>query len=114
MELKEFVKKSILETMTAIYEAQLEWKSSVGKGGINPAWEGTDQLYKHVQQIEFDVAVTATDTESGKANAGIKVMSLDIGAAGEKGRQNSTISRIKFIVPVVAPVDVIVGGGRPE
>ncbi len=114
MELKEFVKASILETMAAIHEAQVEWKASVGKGAINPAWEGTDQLYKHVREIEFDVAVTASSSQLGKANAGIKVMSLDIGAGGELGRQNSTVSRIKFVVPVVPPVDVILGGGRPE
>nr|WP_314529070.1 hypothetical protein [uncultured Brevundimonas sp.] len=113
MELKAFIKASLLETMNAIYEAQTEWRETVGKGAINPAWEDTSDLHRYSREIEFDVAVTAAKSASGKANAGIKVMSLDIGAGGQVGSENSTVSRIKFTVPIVPPVAVITGGGRP-
>lgn len=104
MELKDFVKATLLETMNAIHEAQTEWKKTVDKGAINPAWEDTSELYRHVREIEFDVAVTAATNASGKANAGIKVLALDIGAGGQVNSENSTVSRIKFVVPVVPPV----------
>ena len=114
MELKDFIKTTLLETMTAIHEAQVEWQANVGKGAINPAWEDTSDLHRYGREIEFDVAVTAATSASGKATAGIKVMSLDIGAAGQIGSENSTVSRIKFAVPIVPPVQIIIGGGRPH
>lgn len=114
MELKDFIKTTLLETMTAVYEAQTEWQQTIGKGAINPAWEDTTDLHRYGREIEFDVAVTASTNASGKANAGIKVLSLDIGAGGQMGSENSTVSRIKFTVPIVPPVQVIVGGGRPS
>lgn len=113
MELKDFVKATLLQTMNAIYEAQTEWKETVDKGAINPAWEDTSELHKHVREIEFDVAVTAGNSTSGKAGAGINVLALEIGAHGQVTAENSTVSRIKFTVPVVPPVQVIIGGGKP-
>lgn len=115
MELKEFVKATLLETMEAIHEAQKEWHTRTGgRGVINPAWGGTEELHKHVQQLEFDVAVTVEKKTSGRAGGGVKVVALDLGVGGEIAASNSTVSHIKFKVPIVPPVQVVMGGGRPS
>lgn len=114
MELKEFIKRSVLDVMEATLEAQTEWEARTGnKGFINPAWDGTEHLHEHVQEIDFDVAVTAGSTTAGKANAGIKVFSLDLGASGEIRDEGSTVSRLRFKMPIVPPVQVV-HGGKPK
>jgi predicted helicase len=111
MELKLFIKSSLTQIMEAIHESQVEWNQNhPGKGAINPAWDSTNRLRDHTQNVEFDVAVTVENSQSGNAGAGIKIFSASVGLSGEIAAGNSTVSRIKFIVPVVPPVQIIIGG----
>lgn len=115
MELKEFISSSLTQIMEAVQEAQVNWEQSSGKGAINPAWDGTQRLRDHTQLVEFDVAVTTEQTKSGKGQAGIKIFSASIGADGEMASGHSSVSRIKFALPIVAPVVIIHGGDvRPQ
>lgn len=59
------------------------------------------------QDVEFDIAVTVSDEVSGKANAGIKVLSVGIGGEGAKAAKESTVSRVKFTVPIIPPVQLV-------
>lgn len=115
MELKEFISSSLTQIMEAVQEAQVNWGQSSGKGAINPAWDSTERLRDHTQNVEFDIAVTTEQTKSGKGEAGIKVFSASVGAKGEVASGHSSVSRIKFAVPIVAPVIIIHGGDvRPK
>jgi hypothetical protein len=50
------------------------------------------------------VAVTEADKTSAGGKAGIKLLpALEIGGEGSKGWERSTVSRIKFTIPVVFP-----------
>jgi hypothetical protein len=113
MELRDFVKTTLVEIMGAVFDAQVEWNQKCGKGVINPVWDGTERLFEHVQEVDFDVAVTASSGSTGKAGAGIKVFSVDVGASGEKKVEASSVSRIRFKVPIVPPVEVV-HGGKPK
>jgi hypothetical protein len=111
MELKYFIKSSLLQIMEAVNEAQGEWQNKTdGKGAINPAWDSTDRLKDHTQIVEFDVAVTSENSKSGKGEAAIKILSAKFGAAGEIKSGDGTVSRLKFTIPIVPPVIVIHGG----
>jgi hypothetical protein len=59
------------------------------------------------REIEFDVAVTATQSTARRAGAGILVGALGIGGQASSQATSSSISRIKFSVPVSFP-------GKPE
>lgn len=109
MELKELVQRSLIDVLTAIHDAQVEWKGSIDKGAINPVWNNTSKLHEHVHKMEFDIAVTAGSAKSGSAKAGINVLGVDIGGSGALESQNSSVSRIKFTIPVVPPVQVVMG-----
>lgn len=56
------------------------------------------------REIEFDIAVTASEENSNdintKAKLTIKVVSASIGSDEIKTIQNSTISRVKFSLPI--------------
>ena len=91
MELKEFVKKVIIDLDQAVSEAN----------------DGTDRevRFKGVKggrtAVEFDIAVTVESTDTGKGGGEIKVWGIgQIGATGSTESKNSTISRVSFGVDI--------------
>jgi hypothetical protein len=53
--------------------------------------------------VEFDVAVTAQDAAGSKATVGVVAGILGAGTQGTLSSEKTTVSRIKFVVPVVLP-----------
>ena len=100
MELKEFVSKALKDIIDGVEDVRSE---SVRDLFLNK----TDQS----RTVEFDIAVTAEDVVTGKAEAGIKVLSLG-GFGGDVSTEtkNSTVSRIKFGVHI----DTWEKGDRPK
>lgn len=116
MDLKDFVKESLVQISSAIIEANeaLEGTNAV----VNPfnivTLSGSERAYGRVNDaysekepvvevVEFDVAVT---TESGTQTGGgirISVASIGLGAEGKSTGAHSNESRIKFKVPMVYP-----------
>ena len=112
MELREFVRASLVDIIMAVREADAE----AAKLGaiINPGHRSLPHGAKHlprttglvpIQDIEFDVAVTASRAEGSEAKAGIEVVGISLGL-GVKGKSESeaiSVSRLRFSVPVVLP-----------
>lgn len=114
MDLKDFVRESLVQIANGISEANaaLEGTSAAvnphnvqaysteakAYGRLNDAFKEKDAL---VELVEFDVAVT---TESGTQTGGgikISVASIGVGAEGKSTGSQSRESRIKFRVPMV-------------
>ncbi len=100
MELREFVKQTLLQVVQGVSDAQ---------EGLSPTARAknariTPEGFRSARQlVEFDVVVSTTDAESEKAGAGIFVGPFALGAKGEDARATSNVSRIKFQVPVALP-----------
>jgi hypothetical protein len=76
-------------------------------GSISPAWKYDDKIIwkDYVQPVEFDVAVTASEKSSVGGKGGIKILSVgQVGAEGSTGVERSTVSRVKFSIPILPPV----------
>ena len=58
-----------------------------------------------VQNIEFDVAVTVTEGSEKKGGLGVSIASLSLGGTAQASSTNSSISRIKFSIPVAWPLE---------
>lgn len=118
MDLKEFVKESIVQIAQGIDEANKELEESSAM--VNPihvvANTDSAQAYARtrkpsdinpdariVEKVEFDVAVVAETGEGGKVGAKLSIASIGIGGEGEKKSMNKSESRIKFTVPMVYP-----------
>ena len=56
-----------------------------------------------VQEVEFDVAVSVSNQGNLKGGMGLVVPVLAIGYQAEKETVNSTVSRVKFKIPVAFP-----------
>ena len=119
MNLKEFIKESIVQISQGITEAEDELQDS--SAVVNPrhvATAKTDGVYgymvspddtKHkyyraaVQSVDFDVAVYASESTGKKAGVGLMVGTVGIGAQGKEESGSRSESRIKFSVPVTFP-----------
>lgn len=117
MELKDFIKETILEISTAIKEANEEAEKNGLNIMVNPdgiyggsAHERSYTVQRDemnttriIEEIKFDVAVTTEAEKTGNVKGGIKIASFDIGGGGSLADKNSTISRITFSIPVSLP-----------
>jgi hypothetical protein len=53
--------------------------------------------------IEFDVAVTAGETQSQGGSGGITIVGLGLKGEGKAETANTTVSRVRFSVPIGYP-----------
>ncbi|WP_133170080.1 hypothetical protein [Kumtagia ephedrae] len=101
MNLKDFVRTTLLEIMEGVASAQQEWNSRPNsKGVINPVFGSVQEAHKYTRTVKFDVAVTVSEAKEGSGNAGLKIWSVELGASGALSSGNSTVSRVEFEIPV--------------
>jgi hypothetical protein len=102
-DLRTFVSQTLIDVAGAIRDAQ---EATRGVGAIiNPAnvrLEGRAQTEarRGVEDVRFDVAVTAEDVKGKKG--GFQVSILSIGAS--KTAANANATRVSFSIPVCWPV----------
>lgn len=118
MELKDFIKQTILEISTAVQEANEEAEKNGINIMVNPknifgntngersyTLKNKDESdIRYIEEISFDVAVTTEGEKNGNLKGGIKIATFDIGGGGSLRDKNSTISRISFMIPVALPI----------
>lgn len=112
MDIREFVSTVLQEIVSGVQDAQTEIQ---GDGEINPhIWMAErDNASKQrilesnngkwIHMVEFDVAVTVADSTNTKGVVGLVVGSIGLGSQGQSTNQNSTVSRVKFEVPIAFP-----------
>jgi hypothetical protein len=107
MELKDFVAETLLAIQEGVADAIRRSDENSTVGRINPVWQSANEKIdwkEYVQPVEFDVAVTTTDKSAASGKGAVKVLSIaELGADGSKSREQSTVSRIKFSIPISAP-----------
>lgn len=114
MDLQEFISETLKQIFDGVTDAQETVETSGGQ--INPRVqcpnvESVSIPYLTLRgdpktpatNIDFDVALTITDTSGKAGKAGLVV--YGVGAGVEAGSQttNSTVSRVKFSVGVALP-----------
>jgi hypothetical protein len=117
--IEEFVKASIVGIMSGIRGAQKEYQKDntayaplISPSSAPPLIDiggGTKGYADKIYDLEFDLAVTIDESSSSKFTgaSGIKVAGLytgDLGISGESTGGHSTVSRIRFKIPVRYPL----------
>lgn len=104
MDLKEFTK----QTLVQIVEGAAAANAELNNGAYIPyeAPQNTKRfIYEdgaNIIDVDFDVAITATECEGTNGGASLKVASfLNMGGGAESKTENQTISRIKYTIPLV-------------
>lgn len=106
MELREFVKTTLVEIIGGVEDARKEIEKEGSNAYVAPITKNMGR--NDPTAVAFDVAVTATESADGKAEAGIKVWALRLGASGGISTGSESVSRIQFSVPIALP------GRRPQ
>ena len=112
IELKDFITESLKQMIIGVEEAQKFAKEHNSK--INPKdiffQHGMDARVSSVEQsqkiqmIDFDVAVTTGENAGKEGGIGIFASPIQIGIKGHSGEEISNVSRLKFSIPLLLPV----------
>jgi hypothetical protein len=116
MDIEAFISHSMQQIFAGINAAQSATKDKYGGAKINPrgvtAVErdasgniGPHEMHTKLQiyRVEFDIAVSVSESSKTSGAVGIHVAVFAAGTKGETSTENSSISRIKFSIPVVWP-----------
>ena len=111
MDLKEFIQQALVQVAEGLTSAQAPIQNLGGM--LNPSLSGNhEDLGKHglllafhstVSVVTFDIALTANTGQGTKGGIGVIVGAVSLGSTGESKTESSTVSRIKFAVPMMLP-----------
>ena len=112
MDIKDFIKESLLQIVEGIAEtnealkdkgAYIPTRMVVGEG----VWVTLDKetnTTRHFMRVDFDLAVTVTQSDKLKAGGGLSIASVfNAGVSSEDASKNEEISRIKYTLPIALP-----------
>jgi len=108
MEIKEFIKETIVQIFEGISDAQKEVDGKLGL--VNPpeiklsnqVGYSANAITK-TTDIDFELAVTENDNNETKGGLSVLFGNINLGSSIKKGNENTVINRVKFSVPVVYP-----------
>lgn len=114
MKLDEFVFESIKQVIDGIDNAReyaetkgakisgehLNFIGAKNGGGIVYMNHDNSEI---IEKIDFDIAVSAKEGDKVKGGVGLFVGAVGIGTQGQIENENSSMSRIKFSVPLHLP-----------
>ena len=100
MDLQSFVKETICQIVRGVKDAQEEVGDLAIVNYRSVRSETADGDYRF---IHFDAAVTANESQGTSGSGGLRVAFLGAEGKAEKETSSSSVSRIKFTVPVKLP-----------
>ncbi|MDR1455951.1 MAG: hypothetical protein LBJ01_09895 [Tannerella sp.] len=110
MELKEFVKETLVQITKGVQEAQDECYE-IG-GLINPMLDTPisngpkfELKGKHypASVVKFTVGLTESNAASEKGGIGVFLPKISLGVEAEKGKENQTATNVEFSIVVIFP-----------
>ena len=104
MELKDFIKTALTNLVEGVSEAKESLNDnicpSVGHAFLQKTSLVQDINGRYIETVQFDIAVTTENATNASAKAGIRVMGVGAGVDGMTESSHTSVSRIKFQVPI--------------
>ena len=109
MELREFVRSTLLEIVSGVSDAQEALIEAGSTAVVNALAAGNLKVHSRrgwplLQMVEFDVALTVTETTEKGIGGRLSIAAASIGTQRGASVENSEVSRVRFQVPVVLPM----------
>ncbi len=111
MDLQEFISQTLIQIVNGVTDAQNIESEKGAK--ISPSLSGSaEYAAEHgflksdagpAQIVQFDVAITAKEGTGTKGGIGVVAGIVSLGSTGQSNTENSSVSRVKFSVPVTLP-----------
>jgi hypothetical protein len=98
MNVREFVSQVLQDIVRGLMDAQERTNDT--RAFIVPSGHGSDFT---TRSVEFDIALTTTESKGSEAEAKVAVWSIGAGAGGRSESSDTSVSRVKFVVPVSLP-----------
>lgn len=112
MELKDFVKETLLQITQGVKEAQeavKEYDAVVNPKQYKSSSDTTNARVKDeyypVQNINFEVALTSSVGEESKSGIGVLLGNFNIGTNKNDENKSVSVTNIKFTIPLVLPAE---------
>ncbi|MFA5838077.1 MAG: hypothetical protein WC837_14125 [Bellilinea sp.] len=102
MELKEFIAETLIQIIDGVSTAQIHAQNNSSMVAPSGKINGFE-FYWDKYLVEFDVAITTTDSTEGKVGTGIFVAGFTFGGQAKGEISNQTFSHIKFSIPIFLP-----------
>lgn len=121
MKLEQFVEESLKQIITGVLKAKEHGEQhGAHVNPVNASFNSSSQNVVYctetgipLQQVEFDVAVTVSESNASSADGQAEVGDITVsGQSIETNSTNSSASRIKFMVPVRLPTSGKQDSGR--
>jgi hypothetical protein len=107
MELREFVRETIVQIISGVLEAQGSDIVVNSSAAVVPAGQGTADTAAFNREVVFDVVVSAREGTATKGGIGIFVGPLAVGSHGQSHESSDLVNRVKFTVPIYLPAQRI-------
>ncbi|MCD5969573.1 hypothetical protein JSO63_02835 [Riemerella anatipestifer] len=110
MELKDFIKETLVQINNGVKEAQEECLKS--NGLINPMLDiplsneekfNVDGKYYPATKVEFEIGLTEIDKEANKLGIGVFLPKIGIGGQTENAKNLQSTTNIRFSITAVFP-----------
>jgi len=111
MDIKDFVKESLMQIAESINEANAELKGMgtyipdggiTGEGVLFTTVKGKET--RHFVKVEFDLAVTVSQEQGFNGGGGLSIASFaNVGVKSEDKEEKVDVSRVKFMIPMALP-----------
>ena len=111
MNIEDFVSTSLTQIIAGVKKAQLNEANEGAQispanlnvvGGGSLIYETESALV--AQEVEFDIAVTATEDSKTGGGGEVAVLGVvNVGAKAQSGKSNESVSRLKFKVALILP-----------
>ena len=109
MNLQNFIKETLLQIQRGIRDAQGEFHTvETDRGVICPHFNAINALEKSdAQLVEFDVAVTVTESTERGGDGKLNVAMVSLGGKKQHLSETESVSRIKFAIPIIPPKTIV-------
>lgn len=98
MELKDFVKNTILDIVNGVREAQEEDTS--GASIVPRKLQTSNHSFGEEQTLHFDIAIEEISTKSGGGKVGVSTAGLNGELARKRGKDKTETSRVQFDIQI--------------
>lgn len=111
MELKDFIRETLIQITNGVIEAQEFVKGTgcyINPEGFNldssQIKSGFNKQYRSVQKIKLSIAINVLENTEKKAGIGVMAAFLSAGTSSKNSDSNSTLNHIEFEIPISLPV----------
>lgn len=99
VDLKDFIRETLIQIPRGIVEANEELKEKDRRGKTCYRFQNKAGAEEH-DKIMFDIAITSQDIKRDGGNIGFKICVLSGDAQDEKEKTQTNVSRVKFFVSI--------------